>query len=414
MPLTLPNPVTDAAALLTLRNTGTRLVAELHALLRQIPAQQRKCSTFSRWLGVDRSVCYRMLAAMQHKGEPVEVFRSLPGVDGYQRVIKALSRRGIDRARIGRALAAGEAYAQLVGDAGGSQAKLVRQCARLLEEERSGRLPGPSLEHAVGARGKAMAAAAEVSGCRAAVHSLVYAVCRDRESGELTAASVQGMVGLRRKARHLPIVLSRIAKPESSGVEPSTFDQDLSLGWSAGTVLGVLSSDPLPVVTVSRTRETLVTLLDPKSPAESQTDIFIGGRFRVSAPDKSVPRHSVSMIPRVPAEWSVMDVYLHPNVGCITDAEVSLFYIGAEGAVLEDPASRWYDRLEGASDVQQIGRGLTGAACDRSPKQRLAAQALFDATQWDAMEFSHVRFEMPFPLWGVQQLLEFAWQDEKD
>lgn len=406
MPLKLrsQSPTSDRAQLARFRRVATRLAAELGALIREIPAQHRPIARFSRWLDIDRSVCSRFLAAVNPQVEPVDIFAVIPGATGLRDVLRTLGRRGVSRARVSRALVAAAAYEQCIGLADGSQAKLIQRCGLLIQSSRvwpDTTADATSHRHA----SQAFDAARHLTRTWADACTLTYAVCRHPGGRGLAAAAVQGIVGLRRHSGHLPVVLARNTSFAEGVLSSTTLDTDPDQGAAPTSVLGTLSSDPLPVVTGSRDGRTTVMLVDPTQTKAQPLVIYLGARMTVAAPSASEPHHVVSLIPRVPTRWSLMDVYVHQDLGVASTPDAGLGYVGVEGPILGDPDARWYDRLANPLRPRDLGFGLSTASWSAASRHAEAASILFGTTGWNPQAFRLWRIEVAYPAWGVQQFL---------
>ena len=82
-------------------------------------------AAIARWTGLKGPLCRRVVAAVQHAGEPAELARILPGTEGLTLFVDALAERGCPPARIEKAREAIHAFADLQHHGGGSQRRLV-------------------------------------------------------------------------------------------------------------------------------------------------------------------------------------------------------------------------------------------------------------------------------------------------
>ena len=394
------------------RRAAARLCAEIRAIASQIPPQHRTASRLARWLKVDRSLCSRFLAADTHFDEPVQVFALLPGVDGFRAVVRALGRCGVDRSRVARALAAANTYEECVGLAGGSQSKLVRITTILARqfpaqasvESENANINRPTIATPRSLMFDAMSA---LTGTSAHAVSLTYAVRHRGELQSLDAAAIQGLVSLRRTSGHLPVVLSRNISPDKQRHRSSTLERDPTHGPSPSSVIGLLSSDPLPVVTASGAGPLTSLLIDPAADPDQPLTVYIGSRQAVQLPSHSDRTHDISLVARVPARWSVIDVYVHEDLGIQREPRAYESYIGVEGPILGELAERWYDHLIDSAPVPELSKGLIDAAWPHADRHAEAAHILFDSTGWNPAQFRHYRLESAMPIWGTQQTIRF-------
>ncbi len=394
------------------RRAAARLSAEVRALASQIPPQHRTASRLARWTKVDRSLCSRFLAADTQFDEPVQVFALLPGVDGFRAVVRALGRCGVDRSRVARALAAANTYEECVGLAGGSQSKLVRLTSTLARQFPAQPMldaPNAAASRAEPASPRSLMfdAMSALTGTSAAAVSLTYAVRHRPELQSLDAAAIQGLVSLRRTSGHLPVVLSRNISPDKQRHRSSTLERDPTHGPSPSSVIGLLTSDPLPVVTASGSGPLTSLLIDPASDSAQELTVYIGSRQAVQLPSDSDRTHDISLVARVPARWSIIDVYVHDDLCIRREPKAYESYIGVEGPILGELAERWYDHLTDSAPVPQLARGLADSAWPHAPRHSEAAHILFESTGWNPAQFRHYRLESAMPIWGTQQTIRF-------
>ncbi|MBL0871185.1 MAG: hypothetical protein IBJ18_11485 [Phycisphaerales bacterium] len=415
---TPPSTATPPLAIRGYRRAAARLSAEIRALSARIPPQHRTASRLARWTKVDRSLCSRFLAAGAHLDEPLQIFALLPGVDGFRAVLRALGRSGLDRSRVARALAAANIYEECVGLAGGSQSKLVRLTSSLAQQFPAQLTSDPPTTTSsfsstptttpASPREKMFDAMCALTGTSAEAMSLTYAVRHRPDRLALDAVAIQGLVSLRRTSGHLPVVLSRNISPDPLHHRSSTLERDPAHGPSPSSVIGLLSSDPLPVVTASGTGPLTSLLIDPASDAGQDLTVYIGSRQHVQLPSCTEPTHDISLVARVPARWSVIDVFIHHDIPIQPQPKTYESYIGVEGPILGDLAERWYDHLADGSPVTHLGPGLASANWPHAPRHHQAAHILFESTGWNPAHFQHFRLESPLPIWGAQQTIRLV------
>ncbi|MBX9735674.1 MAG: hypothetical protein K2X32_02005, partial [Phycisphaerales bacterium] len=211
-----------------------------------------------------------------------------------------------------------------------------------------------------------------------------------------------------RSSGHLPVVLSRNISPDAQRHRSSTLDRDPTDGPSPSSVIGLLSSDPLPVVTAAGAGPLTSLLIDPAADSDEELTVYIGSRQAVQVPDHANRTHDISLVARVPARWSVIDVYIHQEMRIQRAPRAYESYIGVEGPILGALAERWYDHLIDGAGVPELGIGLGEAHWKHAPRHEEAARILFEYTGWQASQFRHFRFESAVPIWGTQQTIRFV------
>src|SRR5688500_4064927 len=79
-------------SLTELRRVGESLQGDFDALIGVFPSEARSASEMSRWLGVSRPVCQRLVAAVRRAGDGAEVVAALPGLKGLLQVVERARR----------------------------------------------------------------------------------------------------------------------------------------------------------------------------------------------------------------------------------------------------------------------------------------------------------------------------------
>src|SRR4051812_47468592 len=118
-------------SLTELRRVGESLQGDFDALIGAFPSEARGASEMSRWLGVSRPVCQRLVAAVRRVRDGAETVAALPGLRGLLEGVERARRHGGDESAGRNAARAAERYGGLIARCGGSQAELIRIAGRL-------------------------------------------------------------------------------------------------------------------------------------------------------------------------------------------------------------------------------------------------------------------------------------------
>ncbi len=394
-----------ARQLAMLSRLGERIRTDLRLAIGEIPPERRPTTELSRWLKVNRSICHWVKAAARHEGEPVLVFRLLPGDEGLEMLLRALRGKIVEPRQIDGALAALNAYREAIGLAGGSQAKLVRLAARLLEAENQATSADPDLDK----RERLYDAAAELCGERSQGFCLVCAINPGPGPDEVTCVAALGQAGVTREARHLPVVLSRRRDGAYARGPGQVLDARPADGFpsgAAGGAIGRFSTLPLPVITTEARDRSHVQVLDPRGATPREVTVFIGERFTSAQPRAAGSNPLViSAIPRVPARWLVVDVHVHRDVRLAGDPRGLAHFIGAEGATAVAPDQRWYDRLENGPTVRRLRKSPADWASLAFAELPAVAGMVLEQAGQDRSRYTGWRLEQAFPIWGIQYML---------
>lgn len=387
------------------RQLGNRLRSQLAEALDAVPPQRRSPTEMSRWLGVHRSVCHWVRAAATHTGDPALALERLPGIEGLEKLLRALRRRGVEPRRVDGALAGLELYREAIGLAGGSRAKLIRDVAMLLHDEQTAGNGDP----AVRGRERMFEAAAEVCGARSD-GLMVIIVATPGDGAELRCVAVMGQVNVMRERDHLPLVLSR-RRTAPPGRSELTIDGDPTDGFTPGAVIGRFSSLPLPTVTSTARDQTLVQVLDAGGESPNPLTAFVGQRFAVMPTRSGGSGELVfSAVPRVPTRRLVIDAYLHKDVRALESPTGFAQLLGGDGSA--GPERRWYDQIGSDLPVHVIDR----EACGNPTYARHAelAEWLIEQSGQAREDLRAWRLEVEFPVWSTRYHLRFALADTAD
>jgi len=413
---------------------GRRLRSELKALLATCPGSRQTSASLAQWLSVSRPVCHRLFAAVQVEGDGLEVLAALPGVDALRQIARAAEARGVSRRIIAATLGAIDHYHDLVGLAGGSQAKLLAQLERLRQDlsARSASAAAALLE-----RRGLHDAAARVMGIKCQTHMVVYVLlpgrfgpaAHEHQPGAsapdmLAALNVQAWLGVRARAGHFPLVATRTSDLPTNQSHPTTLELSNAEGFTPGAILGEFSTLPLPAIHSSRIGRHLHQQIDMTMPralrSREARDVVMGNRFYVSPPTPRTPQEhteladsteltqQVSVMPRIPATNLILDVLVHKELAPIKLDCRGVYYPGHEGLVVDDADKRWADRLGDGPRSSPIATGAAPAGIDLDYGRVLSTLAEHAGVA--ASELVTFRMEMEYPLQGWQHLAELVLQ----
>ncbi len=383
-----------------------RVHAELSGLLRGAPSTARSASGLARYLGMERTVCQRMVGAL-HRNEPdVSLLTRLPGVRSLGAIVQRAEDAGIDGEVCRSAAAAVELLVEFFYRAGGSQAAFAR---RLSARPGPVRASGTEKE----SDGAALARAARRIVGRWSDVQLQTAVYRPHpeRSGEMQTGRMRGFIGHRAEADAAPLVMLN-RKATVAGARPDRGEYQ-SLSGEGGPELlfaaAPFCTEPVARATTRRGDGRMVQIIDPPGECgESGYDFVSADRSASSLPLPTVespPVHEVWTSIDYPAAALLFDVWQHRDLAraCIPSLSAHLYRIN----VIETVGERWYTRLAGGPKLQLLGSGLENAPSEVWPRQADALSWLFDRLGWDPSEFVGYRCEVRVPLWRIGYLMSF-------
>lgn len=423
-PASMTRPQIDLA-----RRTGERLQAELRALVRSFPVETRTIVEMSRWLGVTRPVCQRLLRAIRHRGDPLTALSYFPGLQGLHQIVQAARRRSCDESLVAVATAAVDQYAVLIDEHGGSQTRLLAALATIETFRRdAGRHEAAPVDETESARQSAFESIRVLTRREFQTHLGVFLYRpRTDDPQKMDCITAMGMIGVQRRPDALPICPThRFAYGDAKELEKADIHVQ-SVGdapLAAGAPLSVLDrfcSKPLPHVVARQLGGQLPVLIDPDRAAKEPFDVVLGTNFQaVEHPAYHEPRLlDCSLVSEGPSQNLVMSVHLHRSLAQASIPTLAAYMVGNRGPIASpdtgryDPltanlaADRWFDRLPDRPRLEHLGMGLDRASCPAYPRLGELAEYLCSSQGWNPDEFVGYQCQVTYPLWGAQYLLSF-------
>ena len=402
-------------------NVAVRLRRTFGALVATLPEEHASVADMSRYLGVGRNICQRVRLALNADGDPLDVLQRLPGVDGLTQFLEASRRRGLGEDRIAAARAALDEYAALIGAAGGSQRRLI---ATIEAHKPTPKEPAPTPidgDEQLGTREAFYEAARRLTGtrCEARVEVL-FLRPHPKNPDEIEMLEASGIIGAAWQADSLPI--ARVTRGEDRAGVTETVRTEVDrpepvLGISPGSLLDPFSTKPLPSV-ASRTRlGELVQVFNPRGGAsERPINIVVGTAMSPAAAHPKLddpPIWNVGMVIGMPCRWLLMDVYLERSLARACVPCMNVVRMGFTGPLgNKHPDDRWYDLLPPAPTIEMLGAGLSTRPTPAYPRAHELASHLIGRAGWDADRFVGVRCAVPFPVWEMQYVMCFDFDED--
>jgi hypothetical protein len=407
---------------------GRLLQSTFGQILWRLPPRVVRVSDVARWLGLDRSICQRVVIGVRDATDGLGVLERFPGVRGLEQFVAASAGKGCPAPVTRAARRALDDYARLVSAAGGSQARLVGQIEALrargdgrrrpsaangapADVERARRL---SFDGAVALTGLA-------SDARVDVVMLAPAEPRSfdpRRGGRVTTVSATGMIGVEAAPYAMPLTRrSRLAGltpvPAQIGAPASGVTPDL--------LLRDFTSDPPPRVTTRTEGEYLIQIFNPEDGATAGAgaeaprgpspplDIVAALAFSWVWASPTSPGSNYYSVGRVigpPARRLVFDVYLHralPPPGAVT---AHVLRPGVQGSLGDArPASRWFDRLPAEHDLVLLGGRPGDRPSEGYARLRELTKHLLSSMNWIDEAFTGYRLEVTYPVFDMEYVI---------
>lgn len=397
----------DAASALDLDRVRTqceRVRAGLRGLHDWIPVRPLSGSGVARWAGLKGPLCRRVLAGVQHRGDPLELARILPGVEGLTLFVDALERKSCPPGLVETARQAVAAFAELLHVGGGSQRRLV---AAIQDRQDSDGAEFGALGSRSGggsARRRLFEAAAELNRARCDAMVATSVIFRSRgRAGEVDGITALGRLGYLARPGAPPLTAKRYAHPEAGGGAPSSLP-GMELQARYGT----------PDVQLSQSRldgQRLLLTCEGPSGTGSPIDLWIG-----PARDDGVVRFEpgesagYSMLAAVgtPARVLVQDLWVERPLARASVLRAKV-YRATPDVFADMDYEQWYDHLPDDPQVLLAGPE-SGAGLERtSPNHAGVLDFCFGEAGLEAGDFVGYRCIVEHPIWMAvyRMTLEF-------
>jgi len=407
--------------------TARRLRSELGALVASFPPNARTSSGMARAFGVNRTVCHRLLTALESGASDLEFLTLVPGVKGL-RLCVAHAREGTTSASeavFASAESAVDAFGGLIETLAGSHARLGGRikATRLGGESGSGEPSQPSRVRRQELRRQIHDAVAELigrtTGTRASI-SLMRPLEDDPEHVEYV--HVRAYSGFRASPGSLPMLLATDVshaddeEPTPDDLKFFALDGSELSGRTRAAVVREFSGDPVPLVTTRDKTGRFTQVIDAGSSSGGVCpDLVLAyriPRLSVHPAKQTPPVYCENVGLREPVRRLVMDVYLHGTMtaGCKPSMTTFLGHREVEC----DITDRWYDRIEGSPLLMLLGPGIHNAASDAYERHAALTAHVFGVLGWDPDEFVGYRCDESYPQWGCDYVMAFDYRDEAE
>jgi hypothetical protein len=403
-------------SLTELRRVGESLQGDFDALIGVFPSEARGASEMSRWLGVSRPVCQRLVAAVRRVRDGAEVVAALPGVKGLLEVVEKAKRKRCDETAVGNARRAVERYAGLIERCGGSQAELIR----LAERVRSDAPPDDG--GSAGARRAMFEAARTITDRWAECKFSVVALRPMPEDGAfIEHAAVTGYAGLNGGPKAQPVCQHTRLASGLEGEKGTSPLRSLSegrplQGATARSLVEEFCSRPLPRLSTRQASSGLLQVIEVSGAGDVVNgDRSWGGQHpRASDP----PVVNLSTLADPPCKAMVLVVLLHRELARECVGTAGCYLLGARGTMASTvgpdghvssrrPTERWFDRAPEPVTLEELGPGLELLTAPAYPRFGALLRHLFSEVGWAPEDFIAYRVAAEYPVWNTEYLMSF-------
>lgn len=386
------------------RRVSRRLRDELRTLVRALPPPDQGGSRMARRLGIDRSICQRVLNAIRLDTGVDELLalERAPGVQGLNTFIAAMRATGVAPELISIAGGASEEYTSLIQELGGSQAHLARRIEATLH------FGDADDSHAryERARQQAFLAGVELVGHMAETHVQVgaYLPVSTPSGPGVSIARVRGFQGFSARRGATPLVIRSGSAPSQAGqARFVSLDGTPLKGRSTDGVLRNFTSEPIPMVTSRGPHGSLVQVVDyAAGQSKAPVDVFVAHKWAEPITDPRVetpPVEEMWCLSQHPTRRLLFDVFLHETLAreCITSLGAHLI----SPAMTDSVGDRWTDRLADCPSLRILPRSLGQCGSPAYARHVELLTHFFDRLGWDPARFVGYRCEVDYPIWGA-------------
>ena len=391
------------------RNRALRVAERLHADLGRVvgglPEHARTPSGMSRYLGIVRNTCQRVVAALQDPNPTVATVAKLPGVKGLEQFVEAARARGADADAADLAEVAVRQFDSLIADLAGSHAKLT---ARLGAADPAA--PASGSRAAQRARADLFASAADVTGrsCDVAIAMYVFRT----EGDAVLRALASGLIGATILPGGMPVVLSAgdtLRWDEDESRRPRTLDESQIKGRTSESLLAPFTTHPLPTVSGRGEPGSLLQVIDPSTlDGPERFDVVTALRSTNPRldPETGEPTFDeVWNLVNCPTKHLIFDVYLHQSMDreFRPSIDAQLWYPN-----LRSPGGdRWISRFPDQPRLELLGPGIERSFTPAYPRSAELASYFFERLGWNPGEFVGYRCETAYPIWRAGYCMRF-------
>lgn len=385
---------------------GQRLCAEVRLFVRLLPVSARGVRGMAEYLGVDRNLCQRVLAAARNEG--LEFLLNTPGPAQLQQLVEGAALKGLDAERLVGLRTAIEAFSALVLEGDRSPGAFRRRIRELMQ---GGATPVGDQARAADPFELLHHAAAMVAGCEleARVNVGVMWPRKDVRMG-VNVLMIQGHVGYTARPDGMPIVAQFADWVSDAAGRPVAETLVNESGTEARRVLlREFCSDPTPEMVPSGPADAGEHVLEPRAVAGGARATVFTAVSTVQDPhpllDETDRIRSFNAHMRLPSRRFVFDLYLHRSLAsaCVPGCAVQSW----SPNIHINPLADWANVIPGGVRLEILGSDLRQAQSNAWPRHAELVRRAFSIAGRDSTEFIGHRMDVRLPVWGAHYIMAF-------
>lgn len=360
----------------------------------------------AEFLGVDRNLCQRVLAAAREDG--LAFLLNTPGPAQMQQLVEGAALKGLDAERLLGLRSAIEAFSALVLEGDRGPGAFRRRVRELMS---GGGSPTTERERAADPFELLHRAAVMVAGCEleARVNVGLMWPRNDIRMG-VNVLMIQGHIGYSARPDGMPIVAQFadwVSDAEGRPVAESLVNES---GSDARRVLlREFCSEPTPELVPSGPSGAGEHVLEPRSVAPGTKATVFTAVSTVQDPhpllDETDRIRSFNAHLRLPSRRFLFDLYLHRSLAsaCVPGCAVQTW----SPNIHINPLADWANVIPGGVRLEILGSDLRQAQSNAWPRHAELVRRAFSIAGRESSDFIGHRMDVRLPAWGAHYLMSF-------
>jgi hypothetical protein len=361
------------------------------------------------YLGVDRNLCQRVLAAARNDG--LEFLLNTPGPAQLQQLVEGAALKGLDAERLLGLRTAIDAFSSLVIDGERAPGAFRRRVRDLLTASAT---PAPLQPAAADPLDLLHRASVLIAGCEldARINVGLMWPRKDLHMG-VNVLMIQGHIGYAARPDGMPIVAQFADWVGDAAGRPVAEALVTESGADARRVLlREFCSDPTPDLVPSGPTDSGEHVLEPRSlPPGAKPTVFTAMSM-VQDPhpllDATDRIRSFHVHMRLPSRRFLFDLYLHRSLAsaCVPGCAVQTW----SPNIHLNPLADWANVIPGGRGgvrLEILGSDLRQAQTAAWPRHDELVRRAFSMAGRDSGDFIGHRMDVRLPVWGAHYIMAF-------
>lgn len=378
-----------------------RLVREgFRAVLAEWPVEVQSASGLARHLGIERTTCQRLVAAVTGSYPGVELLAALPGTKGLAMLIRAARQRPeLSVAALNDADAAVEKLELTVRALGGSRSGLIRRLA--IDHAQADAQSDES------AAEQMFRAAQALTGRSSDVWLASYVYTPIQGQDRVSQARVHGLIGHRAQPQAVPLTFHVFGEEHSEDGQAQGGFRPL---LKPDVVLREYSTSPLPMVRSRTPGEHVVQTIEERGGQSAEgIDLVFGMVGSMTNPAVRPSRlEEVWALVNFPVRRMLFDCFLHRDLAraCIPSLDHHLWRPDFATTIGE----RWQTRFPDSPRLELLPVGLDHARSGAWSRYAELVGLMFESEGLRPQDYVGYRCDLDLPVWrtGYRMAFDFG------